>query len=618
MNLRSVNNLMFKMALGFLLVSLVPLGIVSVFSLHAGRALLQQIVTNQLENMAVEKEQLLERWLAERKADLEVVAASAPVRSMQSEEISPYLELVQTQYRTYRRFVVVGADGQTILDSHPDGHDDWREEPWYQAGMRGERSMSDVYMAEAPDESVFRLAAPIGQTPGPPQGVVCATVTTAPIAEEVLKVSLGETGECYLVDDTGMFLAHRHPHRILKETIAQSESFANLFREKGLRPVYRDYRGIMVLGASRAIRGTGWHLVVEQDESEAFAGVRGLVRHMYVALAIIVVGVLAFSGVLAYYITAPVRALGDSAEALGNNDFEGALRCLPAPRRDEIGTLRNAFAEMAQQLRDRQSSLETRVGLTEAELQKADVRLQSTIAAAARSEQLAALGRLASGVAHEIRTPLTSLKLYLQSAQDDLSDSPEQAEDFQVASRQITRIETTINQFLSFAKPQEPVLEEVDFSSLIDEALLVVRPRANHQGVVVQTLVAPGLPRVDGDARQLGEVVVNLLVNALEEMPDGGSLRISARSCNNRIDGMTTRWVRIDVADDGPGISPANRELLFEPFFTTKASGSGLGLAIVRGTIHRHGGIIRVKTELQAGTTFSIFLPATPAHGASP
>jgi signal transduction histidine kinase len=264
---------------------------------------------------------------------------------------------------------------------------------------------------------------------------------------------------------------------------------------------------------------------------------------------------------------------------------------------------------MADQLKDRQALLETRMGLTEAELHKVEARLKGTLEAAARSERLAALGRLASGVAHEIRTPLTSLKLFLQSVQEDIAILPEQGEDYRIAMRQVGRIETTINHFLNFARPQQPVLAELDFPDLVDNALEVVQPRANQQEVEVHKQIAPGLPKVEGDMRQLGEALVNLLVNALEAMPDGGAVAISV-DCESADPGSDAAdCVRIDVSDTGPGIESENLDRLFEPFFTTKAAGSGLGLAIIRGTVEAHGGTIRVSSRPGVGTTFSVRLP---------
>jgi signal transduction histidine kinase len=575
--------------------------------------LIESIVTNQLENVAAEKQQLLQRWVAERRADIEVVAASAVIKSTDPARIGPYLEVVRTQYEVYQRFVIAGPDGQTIYDSTPDASGNSKDELWYQQAMSGQRHMSPVRLQAEGHESAFQLAAPMVGPNGLPQGAVCATVSTAGILRWVLNVSLGQTGECYLVDKTGTFLAHKDPRRILRDNIAASESFVNIFRDQGPRPIYIDYRSIPVLGASRAIPHTEWYVVVEQDQDEAFAPSHQLRRRIYVAIFLTAAGAVGISLWLAYSVAAPIRVLSAAAHALARGEFESPLIHTATKSRDEVGMFRTAFEQMADQLRERHTRLETRVDRTEAELQQADIRLQDTMKAAARSEHLAALGRLASGVAHEIRTPLASLKLYLQSVRDEITISPEFSEDFEIAMRQVERIAATINHFLNFARPQEPVLTDVDFRRLVDDALAVVQPRANHQEVEIEVRVSPQLPKVLGDLRQLGEALVNLLLNALEEMPEGGRLRISVEPATNEVDGKVSVWARIDVADSGPGIKEADLDKLFEPFFTTKASGSGLGLSIVRGTVQRHNGIVRVCTAPEKGTTFSLFLPAATA-----
>lgn len=606
-----LSDLRFKMALVFLAVSLTPLGVVSVFAVRTAHEAISRIVSNQLENMAAEKQELVERWIAERNADLRVVAGSAAVRSMDPAQIAPYLALVQGQYGVYKRFLVAGKDGRFVYGSATADRTDFRGETWYRSALEGQPFMSEVRLEEGDRGSVFLLSVPVPGDHGRPCGAVCATVNTRAIVARVLRVSLGQTGECYLVDKAGRFLAHKQPQRILKENIARSGSFTNIFSRNSAGRVYLDYRGIAVLGASRPIAGTGWYVVVEQDRDEAFESYYRLVHNIAIVIAATAVGAIGVSWLLAWYVTAPVRALSEAAHALARGDFAGARLDAGTSRRDEIGTLYAAFAHMADQLRERQAMLERRVGVTEEELRKTDARLKSTLEAAARAEHLAALGRLAAGVAHEIRTPLTSLKLFLQSVQEEIEMSPEHCEDYRVGMSQVARIETTINHFLDFARPRDPVLAPIDFAKLVEDALVVIGPRANQQEVDVKVSVASGLPPVEGDARQLSEVLVNLMVNALEAIPGRGRLAVTVAVDTIDTGAGERPGVRIDIADTGPGIPQNVLERLFEPFFTTKATGSGLGLAIARGIVERHGGTIHVASEPGAGTTFSIHLPAS-------
>ncbi|HUT11306.1 MAG TPA: cache domain-containing protein [Thermoguttaceae bacterium] len=608
-----LNNLQLKVTVVFLLVSLVPLGTVSIFSVRTADNVIESIVQNQLENVAAEKQALLERWITERKADMEVLAGSAAVKQVDPAEVAPYFELVREQYGVYRRFLITDPDGKVVYDSGGASGDSCAGEVWYQRAISGRPYMSEIELAATEQESVFRLATPIRGPDGRVQGVLCAVASTQAIVASVLRVELGRSGECYLVDGTGTFLAHQDSGRILNENIAMSGSFQHIFDGARGQPIYTDYRGIQVLGASRSLKGIDWHVVVEQDRDEAFGPSDQLQRNIWIVIAVTVVGAIGFSTLLAWYVASPIRRLSEAARTLARGDFDNALLDARTTRRDEIGALYAAFEDMAGQLKDRHSSLETRMGLTEAELQRVEAELKGTLEAAARSERLAALGRLASGVAHEIRTPLTSLKLFLQSVQEDITVSLEQSEDYRIAMRQVARIEKTINHFLDFARPQQPVLAELDFVQLVDEVLEVIRPRANQQEVEIHECIATELPKVEGDVRQMGEVLVNLLVNALDAMPDGGRLTISIAAEAAQPGWIPPTWVRIDVSDTGPGIPEEDLDRLFEPFFTTKAAGSGLGLAIIKGTLERHSGTVSVNTRLGAGTTFSVRLPVAPA-----
>ncbi|MBU4234225.1 MAG: HAMP domain-containing protein [Proteobacteria bacterium] len=599
-------NLQIKVMLLFVAIALVPLGVMGAFAIKTAEELILNMVKNQIEHVAVDKAALLERWISERKADLEVVAGSSILISLDREQIAPYLELVIDRYKVYSEVIVVSRDGSIVYDSsNKKSHPQMKK--WFQESLAGKSYMSDIDFDPEQKESFFRISTPLLDASGAIKGAVCAKVGTNVILSMVLRVSLGETGECYLVNREGTFLAHKEPRRILTENIAQSESFKNIFNAGEHRITYIDYRGIEVMGASARVSGTDWALVVEQDKDEAFGGAARLKGYIFLVAGLSACGALFLAWLFSHYVVNPIRKLSLAADYLARGEFDRAN--IKINRADEIGVLYNAFGDMARQLQDRQQKLEQRMVLTESELEETGVKLKETQQAAARSQQLASLGRLASGVAHEIRTPLTSLKLFLESVESEIAISPDYEEDFQVAMNQIKRMEATINRFLDFARPQNPIFSLIGVRELIEESLLVIGPKARKQETIIQKSICSALPKIKGDRKQLGETLLNLMVNALEAVANRGKLIIAADLTELQTADGLRRGIRIDVGDTGPGIMAENVTRLFDPFFTTKATGAGLGLSIVYSTIQRHGGEVMVRSIVGEGTTFSLLIP---------
>ena len=601
-------NLRTKVMVIFLVMTLVPLVVIGWFSLQTTEELIASMVVRQLENAAADKAAILERWLDERQADLKVMAGSAILQSMDPEQIAPYLELIREEYGVYRDLTVLSAAGEIIFSSQAG------------LGLANERLVvrDDLYMSgiayhPAAGASFFYIAAPVYDASGQLQGTVYGSVGTDKIIAFVLNISLGKTGECYLVNAQGRFLAHKDPSRILSENISQSDSFKNIFQKDYKRKTYLDYRGIEVLGTSRNVGGTDWHVVVEQDRAEAFASVKTLKLIIGLTEVLCIVSALMLTGIVSHHIIRPIRELSRYAGHITDARFDPTV--LKTARLDEIGMLYRAFENMLSRLRERQNNLELEVVSKDARIKETDSKLLETRRMAERSEKFAAMGRMGAAVAHEIRTPLTSLKLFLESIQDQLSPSAEDQEDLGVAMAQIRRMEGTINRFLDFARPREPVFAAIDPAGLIADVLLMTKPLANRQECAVRAQTEANLPAVTGDRQLLIEALINLVVNALEASPDHGIIAISAASDRFDRDGVSVPCVRIDVRDNGQGISEERLAAIFEPFFTTKASGTGLGLPLVLHTIQSHGGIIRVNSELRQGTVFSLFIPRAVEPG---
>jgi two-component system sensor histidine kinase HydH len=220
-----------------------------------------------------------------------------------------------------------------------------------------------------------------------------------------------------------------------------------------------------------------------------------------------------------------------------------------------------------------------------------------------RSERLASLGRLAAGVAHEIRNPLSSIRGFAQYFVKRFHGQTEEEEYALVMVKEVDRLNRVITELLDFAGPKEPRREPRSLEDIADHALKLLAPDLAARNVEVFTEYEPGLPVVSVDRDQISQVFLNLLLNAIESMEGGGELRLTLRRCG------PPPAVEAAIADTGAGIPADDLEKVFEPFFSRKRKGTGLGLAIVHQIIESHRGEIRVESGPGKGTTFRMTLP---------
>ncbi len=225
-----------------------------------------------------------------------------------------------------------------------------------------------------------------------------------------------------------------------------------------------------------------------------------------------------------------------------------------------------------------------------------------------QSEKLAALGRLVAGVAHEMNNPLgiISSRIELMLADAEGQALPAQhLEDLRVVHRNVLRVAGVAQALRSFARQSTGERQPVTLNRVVEETLLLTGKPLSTDNVRVVTALDPDLPPLLGDGNALQQVVLNLLTNAREAMTTGGEIRVSTGAVPGR-----PGWVRLVIADTGPGIAPHDLPHLFEPFYTTKPSGTGLGLAVSYGIVQDHGGSIEVASSPGEGATFTLCFPA--------
>jgi signal transduction histidine kinase len=226
-----------------------------------------------------------------------------------------------------------------------------------------------------------------------------------------------------------------------------------------------------------------------------------------------------------------------------------------------------------------------------------------------RAERLAAAGKLAAGVAHEIRNPLTAIRSTVQYILQDYPEHNPKRELIHELLNEVDRIDQTVNGLLSLTRSSEIAREEVDVVEVLEQSLVLVGPQAAQQNITVERRYECDHAGVMGEASQLKQVFLNLLMNALQAMPEGGRIIGTVGRCRPEFISPVGDWVQIEIADSGPGMTPEVLEKIFDPFFTTKREGTGLGLSICHSIIQQHDGEIEVQSRLGQGTTAVVRLP---------
>jgi signal transduction histidine kinase len=404
------------------------------------------------------------------------------------------------------------------------------------------------------------------------------------VMARVTSIRFGQQGYAFLVDGGGRIIAH---------PLYQPYEY-DLTRYDD--PQLREFVVDMISG------GTGWRTFFQEGErAAAYAPVPTPKWSLAVSVPIsefreeaedlrtyviqIVTAALIFSSLavslLSYKILKPVRRLVTATERVAGGDLSEEI---PVRSNDEFSTLTRSFNHMVTSLKEIQTEL-------------------------LASEKLIAMGRLSAGVAHEIRNPLNAMKgaiVYLRRRRQEDHLAMEYTG---IILEEIERLNRFVTEFLSFARQPKPTRVRVNLNGLIKSVLNLYTEefRQNHIGLTLN--LDPALPEIAVDPQQLEQVFINLLVNALHAMPDGGHLQIGTAIGRAGQGSADATEALIGIADTGSGITETQLESIFEPFFSTKACGTGLGLPISRGIIEAHRGRLRVSSTAGRGTTVQIALP---------
>jgi signal transduction histidine kinase len=365
---------------------------------------------------------------------------------------------------------------------------------------------------------------------------------------------------------------------------------------------YRSADGTDRIGAAAPVSRTPWIAWVEFPSRSMLAPAhRFLMTIGTIALLVLIAGGIG-GWFFSHRIAVPLEEVSFAAEGIAQGDLS---RRVVSRGTDELGRLAQSFNLMAAQVEEAHHGLEHRVAERTTELETALRELGAAHDELVRKERLATLGQLAGSVGHELRNPLGVMtnSLYLLSMFMP-QEPPLLREYLGIMKSQVTLSEKIVGDLLDFARVKQPILETFPLLAIVEEQLARA---GSHANVNVVCENGAGLPHAIGDRTQVGQIVLNLLTNAVQALGENqGSVAVRFN-----VDGFER--LRLDVTDTGCGIPPDNLERVFDPLFTTKARGIGLGLSVSRQLARVNGGDIVVTSELGVGSTFSLWLPAARA-----
>lgn len=312
---------------------------------------------------------------------------------------------------------------------------------------------------------------------------------------------------------------------------------------------------------------------------------------------------------LSQSIARPILRLREISQAVAAGDLDQRSGLAGA---DEIAELASAFDGMTLRLRERTAEAARLYAETlrrNQELAEINSRLQTAQQQLVQSEKLAAVGQLTAGIVHDVKNPLAVIKGLAEELREDPALGESVRAQLGVIRENAARANTIVTDLLTFARQSAPQMARADLRSSVEAALRLTEYLARKGGVRVLSDLPARAVLATYDPQQIEQVLINLIQNAVQAMPRGGTLRVALSQAG--------RAVALAVSDTGVGIPPENLGRVFDPFFTTKpaAEGTGLGLSVSYGIVSAHGGRITVESAVGRGTTFTVLLPAAPSRG---
>ena len=504
----------------------------------------------------------------------------------------------------YVEIFITDERGIIIVSTKEVGNIHKGNEGWWQFAFnrgKGRLFISNFYFDQEKGEYLMDMAVPLMEEKGERAiGVIKFVIRNLKLFQMIKEIQIGDTGHAMLItSDKVIFIcpifpseSHRITDSVIKKigmsepgwTIVEDNAHGGKNAISGFAPVQNTYR----LG-SENFNGKKWYIFISQNPEETYAVIYTLLWRVFV-YGLLLIGIIAMMGYFASYrIVAPIQVLQEGAELIGQGNLDHRLSIRT---NDEIEQLAKEFNNMATKLKESYSILEQKVEERTRELKEAQARL-------IQNEKVSSMGQVAAGIGHELRNPLGVIRNSIYYLKGKINkEDPKLIKHISIIEREISNSDKILSDMLNFARPPVPTLRPSDINRLIEE---VIETCNIYENIKAIRELDQRIEMIPLDKDLMRQVFVNVILNAIEAMPEGGELRVLTK----KEDGS----IRIEFIDTGRGIEEENLVKVFQPFFTTKAKGIGLGLAVSKRIIEQHEGSIDIRSTTGKGTAVAIRLP---------
>ena len=613
--------LFYKLLLIFLIVSLVPLGIVGYYLVNLSQITLNRAISRDQEALAVGFADTVSSYIINFRNVLSDAAHLEDFSSMNTVKQQALVSHIMQLHPAFLEISVVNALGEETVRLGRFVHDtkmrDFAGDAQYTKVMRAGEFVGGLekYMGQYPAITMgVQITNPVS---GQPMGAVLAKMSLTALSS-LLKTGFPETThtQAAVIDSNGFLIAHSNSKEIFKPDAKLPDDVLKILLQNDAKTgggeIILESTGERVLGAFAEVSELGWVVYIQRSVSVAYSASNDMLKRTWRMMLIVTVFVLFLGYAVSLVITQPIQALREAAIKLGEGDFD-YLPDLSMPN-DEIGELAHTFMQMSESLKVKTAEIMT----AKEELERLNRSLENRVEARTRElksaqdelikkERLAAIGQMSSVVGHEIRNPLAVINnsIYFIKTKANAAGNPDPkvVKHIAIIESEIRQANGIIDEILGYARTREMNPKVMRVNSYLED-LTMSFPIPPHIELV--TSFCGENPYVNIDPDEMAQAVRNLMKNGIEVMPERGKLYVRSEMAD-------AGTVRIDVEDTGCGMPKETAEKIFAPFFTTKARGTGLGLAVVKKVTDRHKGRVEVSSVVGQGTCFRLYLPVVPA-----